>query len=126
MEIPFCALERSGILCQQNFSIFDTSAYSSAALFKRGEVKLRPIGNIWNSHLAKLPASIYNWSPGGDPLISPLIRFCRHSTSGNSPTFCPDPLQRLGEETSRFFGINSRSFYFQFFLLRDLQAVTFS
>ena len=64
--------------------------------------------------------------PGGDPLISPLIRFCRHSTSGNSPTFCPDPLQRLGEETSRFFGINSRSFYFQFFLLRDLQAVTFS
>ena len=37
------------------------------------------------------------------PLISPLIRFSRHSTSRNSLSFCPDP-QRLGEETSRFFG----------------------
>ena len=48
----------------------------------------------------------YYWIPCHCPLISPLIRFCRHSTSGNSLSFCPDS-QRLGEETSRLFRINS-------------------
>ena len=64
-----------------------------------------------------------NLNPGDNSLISPLIRFSRHSTSGNSLTFCPS--QRLGEETSRFFGINFnlQFFLFNFFLLRDLQAV---
>ena len=56
------------------------------------------------------------------PLISPLIRFSRHSTSGNSLSFCPDP-QRLGEETSRFFfGINALDF--QSLLITHLVSCT--
>ena len=62
MEIPFSAFQRSRIFCQQKFSIFDISPYSSAAFFKRGEFlqksSLTRIGSIWNSHLVELPSTM--------------------------------------------------------------------
>ena len=81
---------------------------SKEVKFSRSQVKMNrkhlefsPCGASCHLHQQQL-------EPRWQLFDRPLIRFSRHSTSGNSLTFCPP--QRLGEETSRFFGINFNFF----------------
>ena len=74
------------------------------------ELEASGILTLWSCHL-QCRFYISRWQqlePRWQLFDRPLIRFSRHSTSGNSLTFCPP--QRLGEETSRFFGINFNFF----------------